>query len=222
LIDAAELSAIMARRMRPDRVSRYLACLLAARLGLVGLAFNHLNSADDEHFPGIPAFEERVAFAEGDFRLIDFNHAFQGLTIWIEHRAPQLLCQQPRGFVGDSKLVLQLQRRHAVGVGSHEMGGPEPRRQRQFGSMHGSAGGDRGLPPAIEAFEQTGPAFQRGKAARAASRTDKAIRPTPLEHEGRAARFVREGLLKLGKGASSGHQNASWRPRDSGHSRHYM
>jgi len=75
--------------------------VLAARLGFVGVAFNHLNGADDDHFPRIPAFEERVAFAEGDFRLIDFNHAFQGFTIWIDHRAAELLCQQPRGLVGD-------------------------------------------------------------------------------------------------------------------------
>lgn len=41
--------------------------------------------------------------------------------------------QQPGGLVGDAKLVLQLQRRHAAGMGRHEIGGPKPRRQRQPG-----------------------------------------------------------------------------------------
>src|SRR5271154_5222178 len=115
-IDAAELSAIMARRMRPERVSRYLACF-ASRLGLVGVALDHLDGPYDEDFSGVAALKDSIAFAEWDFRLIDFNDPFQRLAIRIEHRAPELLRQQPRGLVGDAKLVLQLQRRHAVGMG---------------------------------------------------------------------------------------------------------
>jgi len=57
-------------------------------------------------------------------------------AVRIQHRAPELLRQQPSGLVGDAKLVLQLQRRHAVGMGRHEMGGPKPCRQRQPGAMH--------------------------------------------------------------------------------------
>ena len=207
--------------MRPERVSRYLACLRRG-FGLLGVAFDHLDGAYDEDFSRIAALEGSIAFAEGDFRLIDFNDAFQRFAIRIEHRAPELLRQQPSGLVGDAKLVLQLQRRHAVGMGRHEMSGPEPRRQRQPGSMHRRAGGDRSLASAIEAFIQAWPALQRGKAAFAASRTNKTIRPAPLEHEGSATRFVREGLLELGKRTSGGHRKASWWPRDCRHSRHYM
>src|SRR6266436_5086095 len=83
-------------------------------------------------------------------------------------------------------------------MGRHEMGGPEPCRQRQPGSMHRRAGGNRSLPTAIEAFVQAWPAFQRSKAAFAASRTDETIRPAPLEHEGYAVRLVGECLLELG------------------------
>ena len=79
--------------------------VLAARLGLVGVAFDHLDGAYDEDFSRVAAFEESVAFPEGDFRLIDFDHAFQRLAIWIDHRAPELLRQQPGGLVGDAKLV---------------------------------------------------------------------------------------------------------------------
>src|SRR6266478_191430 len=92
-------------------------------------------------------------------------------------------------------------------MGRHEMGGPEPCRQRQPGSMHRRAGGNRSLPTAIEAFVQAWPAFQRSKAAFAASRTDETIRPAPLEHEGYAVRLVGECLLELGKRTSAGHRH---------------
>ena len=45
---------------------------------------------------------------------------------------------------------------------------PEPRRQRQFRPMHRSAGGERGLPSAIEAFQQARTALQGHSAAPAA------------------------------------------------------
>ena len=47
--------------------------------------------------------------------------AFQWFAIRIEHRTAEFLRQLPRGFVGDAKLVLQLQRRHAVRMGRHQM-----------------------------------------------------------------------------------------------------
>jgi hypothetical protein len=50
--------------------------------------------------------------------------------------SPQLLCQQPCGLVGDAELVLQLTRRHSVGMGCHEMCCPEPCCQWQLGAMH--------------------------------------------------------------------------------------
>jgi hypothetical protein len=34
-----------------------------------------------------------VPTRQGDFRLIDFDHAFEGLSIWIDHGAPELLRQ---------------------------------------------------------------------------------------------------------------------------------
>ena len=117
--------------------------VFASRFGLAGVALDHLDGPYDEDFSGVAALKESITFAEGDFRLIDFNDAFQRLAIRIKHRAPELLRQQPRSLVGDAKLVLQLQRRHAVGMGRHEMGRPEPRRQRQPGSMHRRAGGVR-------------------------------------------------------------------------------
>jgi hypothetical protein len=81
--------------------------VFASRFGLLGVAFDHLDGAYDEDFSRIAALEGSIAFPEGDFRLIDFNHALQRFAVRIEHRAPELLRQQPSGLVGDAKLVLQ-------------------------------------------------------------------------------------------------------------------
>src|SRR5450432_3211416 len=76
--------------------------VFASRLGLVGVALDHLDGPYDEDFSGVAALKDSIAFAEGNFRLINFNDAFQRLAIRIEHRAPELLRQQPRGLVGDA------------------------------------------------------------------------------------------------------------------------
>jgi len=96
--------------------------------------------------------------AKGNFGLIDFDDAFQWFAIRIDHRAPELLCQQPSGFVGHAKLVLQLQRDMPL----------EWVVIRCAAQNHVSAAiwsdaspcqRDRGLPSAIKAFVQTRPAF---------------------------------------------------------------
>ena len=88
--------------------------VLASRLGLIGVAIDHLDGADDEDLASDAGLEECVALAEGDFRLIDFNDAFERFSVWVDHRSPQLLRQQPRGPVSEAELILELPRRHAV------------------------------------------------------------------------------------------------------------
>ena len=95
--------------------------MLASWLGLIGIAIDDLDGPDDEDFAGIAGLEECIALAEWNFRLIDFDNSFQWFAIWIDHRSPQFLRQQPSGLVGDAKLVLKLPRRHAVGMRCHEM-----------------------------------------------------------------------------------------------------
>jgi hypothetical protein len=58
-----------------------------------------------------------IGTTEKDFRLIDFNAPFEGFP-------------QPRGLIGDAELVLQLTRRHTVGMGCHQMRCAKPCRQR--------------------------------------------------------------------------------------------
>ncbi len=84
--------------------------VLASRLGLVGVAIDHFNSADDEDFARIARLEECIAFAEGDFGLIDFDDSLQRLPVRIDHRSAQLLRQEPGGSVGEAELILQLPR----------------------------------------------------------------------------------------------------------------
>ena len=99
-------------------------CVFAARFGQVGVAFDHLDSADDEDFARVAGLEKHIAFTERDFGLIDFDDAFEKFAIRIDHRAPQFLRQQPSCSVGEAELILQLPRRHAVGMGRHQMAGP--------------------------------------------------------------------------------------------------
>src|SRR5271167_3825426 len=84
-----------------------------------------------------------------------------------------------------------------VGVRRHHVRGPEPRRQRQFRPMHHRAGGQRGLPAAIETFEKPRAALQSDSAPLAARGTDKPLRPAPRKQKCRATRLVGKLLLKL-------------------------
>ena len=78
-IDAAELSAIMASDAPRTRIEIF--GVLASRLGLIGVALDHLDSPYDEDFTGIAALKESIAFAEWNFRLIHFNNSFQRFAI---------------------------------------------------------------------------------------------------------------------------------------------
>ena len=54
-----------------------------------------------------------------------------------DHGPPQLGAQQPRRLIGaQRKQPLQLQRRNSVGVGGHQIGGPEPDGQRKLRAVH--------------------------------------------------------------------------------------
>src|SRR6266567_3457690 len=97
-IEAAELSGIAARRIRPDRVSRYFARF---RLTLVPVcaAVDHLDGASDEDLPGFHGIEKAVVGPERNFRLGDLHHPLQRLALGIDHRSSKLLRQQPSSLV---------------------------------------------------------------------------------------------------------------------------
>src|SRR5271169_5462704 len=77
--------------------------VLAARLGLVGIAINHFNRADDEDFAGGARLEKGVALPKGNFRLIDLDDAFERLpasgqssTAAASEPAATRFCKSPR------------------------------------------------------------------------------------------------------------------------------
>jgi hypothetical protein len=100
-IDLAELSAITARRKRPERVSRYFApCVV------------DVDQTDIPFRAGDGFFEPRSAgkiLVGGAVEVIDRStgrpkprRAFEKIAVGIDHRVPKLLRQQPGRFVGDA------------------------------------------------------------------------------------------------------------------------
>src|SRR3984893_10069157 len=195
-IEAAELSGMAARRMRPDRVSRYFRPF-PPWLRLVGPAVDHLDGAGDEDLPGFGRIENAVVGAERNFGLVDLDHALQRLALGIDHRSSQLLRQQPGSLVCDAELGLELECRHAVRVGCHQMRGPEPHGQRQFGPVHHRASCDRRLTTAAEAFVGVRPALQRCRASDATGGANKTLRPASLKQKRRATRLVWKTRLEF-------------------------
>src|SRR6516162_6387738 len=166
-------------------------------LGLVGAAIDHLDGARDKDLPGFHRIKKAVVGPERNFGLVDLHHALQRLALGIDHRPPELLRQQPGGLVCDTELGLELECRHAIGVGCHEVRGPEPDRQGQLGAVHHRASRDRSLTTAAEAFVGVRPALQQCRALAAAGGADKTLWPASLKQERRAARLVRKARLEF-------------------------
>ena len=161
-----------------------------------------LDGADDQHFALMATSAttgDRIVFTTaGDFGFIHLDQTGQWAAIWGKHAAAQFGAEQPRRFVGaKSELALQLQRRDAVGMGSHQIGGPEPGGERQLGVMHDGSGGDRGLTGAASAFIGPGLCLQPPGFATAAARADKPVRPARCGKILSAGRLVAEALLEL-------------------------
>src|SRR6266576_1710307 len=177
-IEAAELSGIAARRMRPDRVSRYFARF---RFGLAWFVPRSITSTapSDKDLPGFYGIEKAVVGPERNFGLIDLHHALQRLAVGINHRSSELLRQQPSRLVREAELGLELDCRHAIGVRCHEVRGPEPHRQRQLGPVHRRPGRDRRLATAVEAFVGVRPALQQRCAPAATGGADTGANPPP-------------------------------------------
>ena len=160
------------------------------------------NRAGDQHLADPAAAggqDDRVVFgAERDDRLVGLDQPAERLALGVDHRAAQLGAQHPGGAVrAERELVLQLQRRNAVGVRRHQKRRPEPHRHRQLAGVHDRAGGHRGLPTAISALVGEGFGLQQPGPAAAATRTDKPVRPTTLEEVLRTRALRRKAVLKL-------------------------
>ena len=178
-----------------------------------GTAVLHLNGADNQHFALMAApaaARQRIVFAAADdFGFVDFDEAGEQAAAGGQHAAAQLGADQPSRLVGaEGELTLQLQGRDAVGVGGHQISGPEPDGQRQFGVMHDSPGGDRGLAAAAGALISPGFGLQLPSFVAAAARASEAIGPARGGQILGASSLLAEALLELEQGAGKvGHQS---------------
>ena len=164
-----------------------------------------ISSANDQHLALVTAAtaasERIVLAAAGNFGLVNLNQAGERAAAGCDHAAAQLAAQQPGASVrAQAELALQLQRRDAVGMGGHQIGGPEPRGQRQLGVVHDRPGGHRGLFAAAGAFPRPRFGLQLPRFALAAVRTDEALGPARHEEVLDAGGFVRKTLLELDQG----------------------
>ena len=110
-----------------------------------------------------------------------------------------------------AELLLELQRRDPVGVRGHQIGGPEPRDQRQLGAVHHRTGRHRGLLATVGAFMGVCLGRERPPPAAAAGRTDEACRPA---QDGQVGGFLICRLLRL--------ENAVGTPTGNGGSRSFL
>jgi len=86
-------------------------------------------------------------------RFINFYVAVQRLASYIHHGPAELMKHHPCGLVtGQTKLPLYEQGRHAALVGRHQIGSPEPVRQRDLGPVKNRPGGQRDLVTATGAL----------------------------------------------------------------------
>src|SRR5882757_6461412 len=172
-----------------------------------------LDGADDQQFAlmAAPATAgDRIVFAAaGDFGFINLDEAGQEAAARGEHAAAQLGADQPRRLVGaESELTLQLQSRDAIGVGGHQISGPEPSGQRQLGVVHDGSGSGRGLATAAGALIGPGLGFQPPGFATTASRADKPVGPARRSKVLSAGGLIAEALLELDQGVGKvGHRS---------------
>ena len=147
------------------------------------------------------------AFAAGpaaDVALVDFDRVLttDGVTARANHARAQLVQDlEGRLVPTDSKLALELQGRHARRLGGHEVGAPEPRRQRRVGLLHHGARRER------HAFLARAAAQNRRAASReavglldyAALRAGESIRPAQRLKVLLASSVIRKHALEFGE-----------------------
>ena len=159
------------------------------------------DGADDQHLAVVaaplPAAGGIVPGPEGKAGLVDFDQARQRVALGIEHRRTQLVGEQPSTSVrADAELLLELQGGDAIGMGRHQVGGPEPDGERQLAGVQHRPGCHGGLPVADGALEGVEFAAQRPSLVVAARGTREDVRPAHFDQPGGTGVIVREHALE--------------------------
>ena len=162
----------------------------------------HLDGAGDEHLALAAAAQAAlgriVLAALRNFGLVDLHQAVQRRAVGRHHGAAKLGAEQPRRLVRtEPQLFLHLQGGDAVGVGGHQVGGPEPGDERHLRAVHHRAGGHRGLLAATGAFPGEGLRRQSPSLITIAGRTPEAVRPAGIRQIRRTGALVGEAALEL-------------------------
>jgi len=171
----------------------------AARLAVFGqLDRAHDEDLSDGGAPALLLIDRVMLRAERHLGLINLDEGLQQASFGIDHGAPEFLEQKPGGLVAaDAQLALQLKGRDAVRVGGDDVGGEEPRLERQVAVMHEGAGGHRGLPPTPSAFPCRSLAVQRPGLSAATNRTNEPVWPALTDEVLGTGRVVRKPRLEL-------------------------
>ena len=128
--------------------------------------------------------------------VIHFDVTLQGIARGIHHRPPELVEDQPRRFVApQGQLPLHPQGRRAALVGDHQVGRPEPGRQRRLRVVQDRARRERHLMPTAGALPS--PRRHPICAPMLAPRADESVRPATGGQVSLACLLGRELALKL-------------------------
>ena len=202
LDEGVDVRCVVAGNSRePDAPRQGVEVFLPESLGSLrppGGTVDDLDGTDNDDLAGLERVVRIVVGAERHLGLVHFDHTLQRIAVGINHRAPQFLRQQPSGLVGtEAKLAHQLLRRHAVRMRRHQVGGPEPRCQRQLGPVHDRPRRHRRLASAGNTLFGMRPALQKAGSSPAALGAHEPIRPAPLEQKEGATHLIRKPALEF-------------------------
>jgi hypothetical protein len=139
----------------------------------------------------------QAGFRATDVGLVDLHPVPEQLSIGSDHRAPQLVQHGPSRLVpAQSQLPLQLQSGEARRLSRDQVGGPEPLRQWQPGSMEDRPRSHGGVVPAPSAPPQQ-PRRQLERIVMLASGTAETLRPAAAREVLAAGALVSKELPKL-------------------------
>ena len=89
---------------------------------------------------GLRTIRRIVPRAERHLGLVDLDEVLQKRAVGVDHRALELLQQEPgRLAAAEAELPLEVQRRDTAGMARHDLRGQEPRPQRQVASVQDRA-----------------------------------------------------------------------------------
>ncbi len=156
-----------------------------------------LDRDSDQHLLSALAPASEALFVAAEEELVDLDLALERLTLRGDHRAAQLLENQPPGFIPrQAELALELLGRDPRMVCGDQVRGPKPRPKWCPRAVHHRARRHRGLMPARRANPQV-PARLAARPTTATARTDEPLRPARGKQKLAAGLLRGEALLEL-------------------------